>query len=72
VRSVRRDDLEDSYWTSHFMFARRMDDTLQRADQRRDRDDRIGRSPQRRKDAREQAIRVLGRVAEGLLQRAGR
>ena len=62
---VRRDDLNDDYWTDRFMFARRLrqDSTESRR--------RTGETPpdSPRNAARRAALRVLGQVAEELLRR---
>ena len=63
---VRRDDLNDEYWAERFMFARRLgrgdvSDTRNRTD-----DDAPGES---RGGGRRAALRVLERIAEGLLRR---
>jgi cell wall-associated NlpC family hydrolase len=70
---VRRDDLSDPYWKSTFMFARRMTGELVARDddgpRTRPRED-TSREPSR--EGRRTAARALGRLAEVLLQRAGR
>lgn len=70
---VRRDDLNDPFWTSTFMGARRVTDDIARRD---DSGDEWPRSePQRpsprRTDGRAEAVRALGRLADVLLRRAG-
>ncbi len=71
---VRRDDLNDPYWTATFMGARRVTDDIARRDD--DGDDAPApatrRSPQPRTDGRREAMRALGRLAEVLLRRGGR
>ena len=64
---VRREDLDDEYWTTRFMFARRMmgDIDGREARERPDPPVRTG----RRGDERRRAGRVLGRIAEELLRR---
>jgi hypothetical protein len=71
---VRRDDLNDPYWTATFMFARRVTDNIARRD---DADDDVprpepGRPRDRRTNGHGDAVRALGRLAEVLLRRAGR
>ena len=70
---VRRDDLNDSFWTSTFMGARRVTDNIARRD---DTGDDVPRAePSRPRDPRPSgrgdAVRALGRLAEVLLRRAG-
>ena len=66
-RQVRRDDLDDPYWTTRFMFARRV---MGEIDSREARDDSapVART-ERREPSRRGARRVLGRIAEELLRR---
>jgi NlpC/P60 family protein len=70
---VRRDDLNDPYWTATFMFARRVTDDIARRDDTRDdwpgAETPIPRQP--RSNGRNEAVRALGRLAEVLLRRAG-
>ncbi len=62
---VRRDNLNDPYWASTFMFARRVSgDIARRGDPPRERE--------RPPDGRREAVRALGRLADVFLQRAGR
>jgi NlpC/P60 family len=66
---VRRDDLNEEYWTTRFMFARRMTETIAR---RNDREPEMRRDTPRaepRGDRRRDAVRAIGRVAEILLRR---
>jgi cell wall-associated NlpC family hydrolase len=63
---VRRDDLNDEYWAARFMFARRLgrgdvSDTRNRTEE-----DAPG---EPRREGRRAALRVLERIAEGLLRR---
>lgn len=70
---VRRDDLDDSYWATRFLFARRIAaDTEIGDDDREWPDDRVGRPTEPGRDRRREAARALGRLAEVLLRRAGR
>lgn len=71
---VRRDDLNDSYWSARFMAARRVTEDIEaRAGGRGDRSgDRARRPTERREDGRREAARVLGQIADLLLRRAGR
>ena len=68
---VRRDNLNDPYWTAHFVFARRVSAVVaRRDDERRERPEGdVGRS---RENGRREVVRALGRLAEGLLRRAAR
>jgi hypothetical protein len=61
---VRRDDLNDDYWTDRFMFARRLG---QRSVETRRRTDQT--PPASPRHARGAALRVLGQIAEELLRR---
>lgn len=69
---VRRDNLNDSYWVERFLFARRIEswDDEREAPQRSDA--RVGRPSGGRSDKRRAALRVLERIAEGLLRRPRR
>jgi len=70
---VRRDDLNDPFWTSTFMGARRVTDNIARRDDTGD--DFPPAEPSRPRDRRTsgrgEAVRALGRLAEVLLRRAG-
>jgi len=70
---VRRDDLNDSFWTSTFMGARRVTDNIARRDDTGD--DFPKAEPSRPRDPRTsgrgETVRALGRLAEVLLRRAG-
>jgi hypothetical protein len=68
---VRRDHLNDEYWTERFMFARRLGELIARSDPR-DRDDRPSERVDRRTSKRRAALRVLEEVAGVLLRRPGR
>ena len=65
---VRRDDLNDEYWTDRFMFARRLGELIARSDPR-ERDDRPSERVDRRTSRRRAALRVLEEVAGVLLRR---
>jgi hypothetical protein len=71
---VRRDDLNDAFWTSTFMGARRVTDDIARRDDSGDEWPRTEpkRPSPRRTDGRAEAVRALGRLADVLLRRAGR
>jgi NlpC/P60 family len=70
---VRRDNLDEDYWTDRFMFARRFDDWDVARDTSRDRDDDRVRQPRERStDRRRVAARIFGRIAEELLRRPRR
>ena len=71
---VRRDDLNDPFWTSTFMGARRVTDNIARRDDTGDELPRTQPGPprDRRTSGRGEAVRALGRLAEVLLRRAGR
>jgi len=64
---VRRDELDDPYWTTRFMFARRVMADIDSREARNERDPVI--RPERREPSRRNARRVLGRIAEELLRR---
>ncbi len=66
---VRRDHLNEEYWATRFMFARRVTDTIARDDDRAPETPRETQRSERRGDARRQAARTLGRLAETLLRR---
>jgi len=70
---VRRDDLNDPFWTSTFMGARRVTDNIARRDDAGDDFPRAepSRPRDRRTSGRGEAVRALGRLAEVLLRRAG-
>jgi hypothetical protein len=61
---VRRDDVNESFWATRFMFARRMSNENWRDDRESPR-----RRAERNTDARREAVRALGRIAEALLRR---
>ena len=63
---VRRDDLNDDYWAERFMFARRLGDLIDSGVRT---DDGTAPPDARRSGGRRTAIRVLERIAEGLLRR---
>lgn len=71
---VRRDDLNDPFWTSTFMGARRVTDNIARRDDTGDELPRTqpSRPPDRRTSGRGEAVRALRGLAEVLLRRAGR
>jgi len=64
---VRRDELDDPYWTTRFMFARRVMADIDSREARNEPDPVI--RPERRGTGRRSATRVLGRIAEELLRR---
>ena len=68
---VRRDNLHEEYWAARFMGARRVtSDIAWRGGQDRDwPEDDVERAPDRKRDGRREAARVLGRLAETLLRR---
>lgn len=70
---VRRDDLDDPFWTSTFMGARRVTDDIARRDDGGDDWPRSepNRPSPRRTNGRADAVRALGRLADVLLRRAG-
>jgi hypothetical protein len=59
---VRRDDLDDEFWATRFMFARRVLEDVETSDARPQPDNR---RPQRRNEV----ARTLGRIAGELLRR---
>ena len=63
---VRRDDLDEEYWTQRFMFARRVTANVAVADDRTPPD---RPEVERRSDARREAVRTIGRLAGVLLRR---
>ena len=67
---VRRDDLDDPFWTGRFMFARRVDDGDAPDDVRRS--EPSARRGDGRSDSRRTAIRVLEQVADVLMRRPHR
>jgi hypothetical protein len=69
---VRRDDLNDDYWTERFMFARRLGRPADLSDSRRPEDDPAAAPVERRSPRGRTAVRVLERVAEVLLRRPRR
>ena len=72
---VRRDNLNDPYWASTFMFARRVtDDIARRDDGGREWPGKVERPRPRERGGvgRGEAVRALGRLAEVLLRRPGR
>ncbi len=69
---VRRDDLDEDYWTDRFMFARRLDNWDEARDVPRDSDDGVRQPRERSSDRRRAAVRILGRIAEELLRRPRR
>jgi hypothetical protein len=69
---VRRDNLDEDYWTERFMFARRFDEWDEAHDVPRDPDERVRQPRERSGDRRRVAARVLGRIAEELLRRPRR
>ncbi len=67
---VRRDDLDDEYWMERFMFARRVTvDTEYSDEEVRDRPAEPAPKTDRRRDARRETARALGRLAGALLRR---
>jgi hypothetical protein len=69
---VRRDDLDDEYWSARFMGARRVtSDIAWNGDTERDgpTDEDARQPPQRRQNAKRETVRALGRLAEALLRR---
>jgi hypothetical protein len=66
---VRRDDLNDEYWAARFMFARRLAPGDVSDPRNRTSD---GARGEPRGDGRRAALRVLERIAEGLLRRPRR
>jgi len=67
---VRRDDLNEEYWASRFMCARRVTtDVATGGDQRREEPRAESRRVERPADARREAVRTLGRIADALLRR---
>ena len=69
---VRRDDLDDEYWSARFMGARRVtSDIAWNGDTDRNwpPDDDARQPPQRRQAGRKETVRALGRLAEALLRR---
>lgn len=70
---VRRDNLDEDYWTDRFMFARRVDGWDVARDTSRDRDeDEVRRPRSPSTDKRRVAARIFGRIAEELLRRPRR
>ncbi len=69
---VRRDNLDEDYWTERFMFARRLDDWEVARDTSRDREDEVRRPRSSSSDRRRVAARIFGRIAEELLRRPRR
>jgi NlpC/P60 family len=65
---VRRDNLEDDFWSERFMFARRIDSAGARSEP----DERAGRVPAPRSAGRRAALRVLEHVADLLIRRPRR
>ena len=65
---VRRDDLEDDFWSERFMFARRIDSIGGRSQP----DQRTARLPEPRSAGRRAALRVLEHVADLLIRRPRR
>lgn len=67
---VRRDELDDDYWATRFMFARRVlaDGSNREARERPEK----GRPTERDSDARRETRRALGRLADALLRRHAR
>jgi hypothetical protein len=67
---VRRDDLNDSYWTARYMFAKRVVRSDGRArDEAPDRDRPSPTGPEPGTGGRRETLRTLGRIAEELLRR---
>jgi NlpC/P60 family len=66
---VRRDDLNDSYWTARFMMARHVLSALARSDDERERPADRPRQSNARRIVRDEAVRAIGRLAERLLRR---
>jgi hypothetical protein len=66
---VRRDDLNEEYWATRLMFARRVTDTIARADDREPETPREAPRTEQRGNTRKEAVRAIGRVAEILLRR---
>jgi NlpC/P60 family protein len=69
---VRRDNLEDEYWTARFMGARRITSNIAwngDVDRIPPADDEVERSAPRRQDRGKEAVRALGRLADTLLRR---
>lgn len=69
---VRRDDLNDEYWTERFMFARRIERLDDRVIVRRQPDDRATAPEERGSPGRRATLRVLERIAGELLRRPRR
>jgi hypothetical protein len=70
--NVRRDHLDDEFWSERFMFARRVGATEDTRDARNQPDDRTARPDAGRNTGRRVALRVLERVAEVLIRRPRR
>jgi hypothetical protein len=66
---VRRDDLNQAYWASRFMFARRVHSTGDGEDVDPGRPPREQNRTTRRNEARREAAWALGRIADALLRR---
>ena len=64
---VRRDDFDDPYWATRFMFARRVMGEIESGEVRERQDPPV--RTERRGSARRNAGRALGRIAEELLRR---
>lgn len=70
--SVRRDNVDDEYWSARFMGARRVTSDIAwdgGADRDSPADEEVRPRPRRRQDPRHEAMRALGRLAETLLRR---
>ena len=65
---VRRDDLDDDFWSERFMFARRLDPLGARSEPA----GRTARLPEPRSTSRRAALRVLEHVADLLIRRPRR
>jgi hypothetical protein len=69
---VRRDDLDDEYWSARFMGARRITSDIAwngGAEGNGLPDDDVRQPPRRRQDGRRETMRALGRLAEAILRR---
>ena len=65
---VTRDHLDEPFWAERFMFARRVTDDRW-SDQRTGQGEHVRREPGRSSNRRDEALRIIGRVAEALLKR---